>query len=231
MSHRVLIVDDSLTVRMDLHDAFTADGFATLLCATGAEARAAFGGDGFDAAVLDVLLPDDDGLELLTELRKLPARAGVVTVLLSTEDEVADRLAGLRTGADEYVGKPYDAGYVVARVRQLLSKPPTPADDRPAATLDRTEDRPSDRPTTTLDRNECRLSRDDDDHPPLRTGVLGCRSWSAETPSSPSAARPCCSPSWRAARPPTKPLAARRPPPLPPRSARPARCPPGRPGS
>jgi len=130
MSHRVLIVDDSLTVRMDLHDAFTADGFATLLCATGAEARAAFAADGFDAAVLDVLLPDADGLELLTELRGLPGRAGVVTVLLSTEDEVADRLAGLRTGADEYVGKPYDAGYVVARVRQLLSEPPAPAEDR-----------------------------------------------------------------------------------------------------
>jgi len=154
MSHRVLIVDDSLTVRMDLHDAFTADGFVTLLCSTGAEARAAFGGDGFDAAVLDVLLPDADGLELLTELRRTPGLGAVVTVLLSTEDEVADRLAGLRTGADEYVGKPYDAGYVVARVRQLLSKPPTPADDRPAATLDRTEDRPSDRPTTTLDRTE-----------------------------------------------------------------------------
>jgi two-component system NtrC family sensor kinase len=130
MSHRVLIVDDSLTVRMDLHDAFTADGFATLLCSTGAEARTAFAGDGFDAAVLDVLLPDSDGLELLTELRRLPDRAGVVTVLLSTEDEVADRLAGLRIGADEYVGKPYDAGYVVARVRQLLGEAPTVAEDR-----------------------------------------------------------------------------------------------------
>ena len=129
MSHRVLIVDDSLTVRMDLHDAFTADGFATLLCSTGAEARAVFG-DGFDAAVLDVLLPDADGLELLTELRGLPGRSGVVTVLLSTEDEVADRLAGLRFGADEYVGKPYDAGYVVARVRQLLGEAPTVAEDR-----------------------------------------------------------------------------------------------------
>jgi len=130
MSPRVLIVDDSLTVRMDLHDAFTGDGFETLLCATGAEARQAFATAAFDVAVLDVLLPDADGLELLTELRQMPARAGVVTVLLSTEDEVADRLAGLRTGADEYVGKPYDAGYVVARVRQLLGEAPTVPDDR-----------------------------------------------------------------------------------------------------
>jgi two-component system NtrC family sensor kinase len=116
----VLIVDDSLTVRMDLHEAFQADGFVTVLCATGAEARAAFGTAAFEVAVLDVLLPDADGLELLTELRGMPSRKDVVTVLLSTEDEVADRLAGLRIGADEYVGKPYDAGYVVARCRQLL---------------------------------------------------------------------------------------------------------------
>jgi two-component system, NtrC family, sensor kinase len=130
MTYRVLIVDDSLTVRMDLHEAFEGDGFGTILCATGAEARAAFVGDDFDVAVLDVLLPDADGLELLTELRGMPSRARVVTVLLSSEDEVADRLAGLRIGADEYVGKPYDAGYVVARVRQLLRDGPAGSDDR-----------------------------------------------------------------------------------------------------
>jgi DNA-binding response OmpR family regulator len=127
MSHTVLIVDDSLTVRMDLHEAFEADGFTSVLCATGAEARAAFARRGFDVAVLDVVLPDADGVELLRELRADPALSGTVTVLLSSEAEVADRLHGLRTGANEYVGKPYDAGYVVARVRQLLGDPP--ADD------------------------------------------------------------------------------------------------------
>lgn len=129
MTHRVLIVDDSLTVRMDLHEAFEAAGFGTILCATGAVARKAFIEDDFDVAVLDVLLPDADELELLTELRGMPSRERVVTVLLSSEDEVADRLAGLGIGADEYVGKPYDAGYVVARVRQLLGDPAR-ADDR-----------------------------------------------------------------------------------------------------
>ncbi|MFC3989444.1 response regulator [Actinoplanes siamensis] len=120
----MLIVDDSLTVRMDLNDAFTDDGFATILCATGAEARKAFASARFDAAILDVLLPDADGLELLTELRGSAAHERVVTMLLSVESEVADRLAGLRIGADEYIGKPYDAGYVVARTRQLLGTQP-----------------------------------------------------------------------------------------------------------
>ena len=125
----VLIVDDSLTVRMDLHEAFVADGFRSILCADGAEARAAFTGAQFDVAVLDVLLPDADGVELLRELRARPGREHTVTVLLSSEAEVADRLHGLRTGADEYVGKPYDAGYVVARARQLLGEDPL-RDDR-----------------------------------------------------------------------------------------------------
>jgi two-component system, NtrC family, sensor kinase len=116
----VLIVDDSLTVRMDLHEAFEAEDFDTQLCATGEQARTAFAAGGFDVAVLDVLLPDADGVELLRELRALPGGDAIVVVLLSSEAEVADRLHGLRTGADEYVGKPYDSGYVVARCRQLL---------------------------------------------------------------------------------------------------------------
>jgi two-component system NtrC family sensor kinase len=124
MTHRVLIVDDSLTVRMDLHDAFEGDGFSTELCSTGEQARAAFKTSVFDLAVLDVMLPDADGLELLSELRSMPSRVGVVVLLLSTEDEVVDRLAGLRIGADEYVGKPYHAGYIVARARQMLGDRP-----------------------------------------------------------------------------------------------------------
>jgi DNA-binding response OmpR family regulator len=124
VTYSVLIVDDSLTVRMDLHEAFEADGFVTVLCATGEEARAAFADAHFEAAVLDILLPDADGVELLRELKSRPERADTVTVLLSDDAEVHNRLRGLRTGADEYVGKPYDAGYVVARVRQLLGHCP-----------------------------------------------------------------------------------------------------------
>jgi len=138
MKATVLILDDSLTVRMDLHEAFEADGFGTILCATAEQARAAFEADTFAAAVLDVLLPDADGTELLRELRARPGREDVVIVLLSTEAEVADRLnlpaaehsGALRTGADEYVGKPYDAGHVVARVRQLLGQDTRTEPDR-----------------------------------------------------------------------------------------------------
>jgi len=116
----VLIVDDSLTVRMDLADAFSAAGFEVTLCESLADARRALADEPVDVIVLDVLLPDGDGIDLLQEIRGSPERSAAPVVMLSTEAEVADRIRGLTTGADEYVGKPYDVGYLVARVEELV---------------------------------------------------------------------------------------------------------------
>ena len=116
----VLIVDDSLTVRMDLADAFTAAGFTPLLCATAAEARQMLARNAVDAIVLDVLLPDGDGVDLLNEIRCAPDGSAVSVVMLSSEADIKDRIRGIKTGADEYVGKPYDAGYLVAKVEELV---------------------------------------------------------------------------------------------------------------
>jgi two-component system, NtrC family, sensor kinase len=118
----VLIVDDSLTVRMDLGEAFELAGFVTMLCSTMAEARSAVSTDSFSLIILDVLLPDGDGVDLLREIRQTPAIAGTLVMLLSSEAEVSDRTRGLKTGADEYIGKPYDQSYVVARALELLRK-------------------------------------------------------------------------------------------------------------
>jgi DNA-binding response OmpR family regulator len=120
MTGAVLIVDDSLTVRMDLAAAFEAAGFRPVLCATAAEARRALSRERVVLVVLDVVLPDGDGIELLAEIRTASASAATPILLLSTEAEVKDRIRGLTTGADDYVGKPYDAGYVVARARELV---------------------------------------------------------------------------------------------------------------
>jgi DNA-binding response OmpR family regulator len=120
VSETVLVLDDSLTVRMDLADAFERAGFAVAPCASVAEARAVLASRPVDVLILDVLLPDGDGVELLGEVRAGPHSAGAVALVLSTESEVADRARGLQTGADEYVGKPYDVGWVVARTHELL---------------------------------------------------------------------------------------------------------------
>ncbi len=116
----VLIVDDSLTVRMDLGDAFEAGGFRTVLCASGEEARTALAQDRFDVVILDVMLPDADGVELLELVHASPSGELAAVLLLSSEAEVKDRIRGLTRGADEYVGKPYDVGHVVSRAREIL---------------------------------------------------------------------------------------------------------------
>jgi two-component system NtrC family sensor kinase len=122
MTRTVLVVDDSLTVRMSLVEMLEAADFPVVACATGAEARKALNETRFALAILDILLPDTDGIELLKEIRAMPSAVDTAVMLLSTETEVRDRVRGLRTGADEYIGKPYDPGYVVARARELVQR-------------------------------------------------------------------------------------------------------------
>jgi PAS domain S-box-containing protein len=119
MRPRVLIVDDSLTVRMDIGEALQAAGFDTVLCADLRSAREALAREGSVLVVLDILLPDGDGLDFLKELRSSSATAQIPVLLLSTEAEVKNRVRGMGAGADEYLGKPYDLGQVVARARAL----------------------------------------------------------------------------------------------------------------
>src|SRR5580692_10736930 len=114
MTADVLVVDDSLTVRMDLTEALSAAGLVVDSCATVAEARKKLREESFSVAILDVVLPDGDGVELLREIRTSPATVPLAVMLLSTEAEVGDRIRGLSTGADDYVGKPYETRYVVA---------------------------------------------------------------------------------------------------------------------
>ena len=134
----VLIVDDSLTVRMDLSEAFEAAGFRPVLAATVAEARQALTREPVDVAILDVVLPDEDGTVLLREIRANQSSESPFVLLLSTEAEVRDRIRGIQVGADDYVGKPYDTGYVIARVRELLrsKRPASPSGQQTILVID-----------------------------------------------------------------------------------------------
>jgi two-component system, NtrC family, sensor kinase len=80
----VLIVDDSLTVRMDLAEAFESAGYRTELCATASEARRAWASLPCNIVILDVRLPDGDGVELLRELRSSALCANAFLIFLST---------------------------------------------------------------------------------------------------------------------------------------------------
>ena len=121
MNDSVLIVDDSLTVRMDLMEILKEAGLRAQACETVAAARHALAKDQFALVILDILLPDGDGIELLKEIRAMPSATGTAVMLLSTEAEIRDRVHGLTTGADEYVGKPYEPLYLVARARDRKS--------------------------------------------------------------------------------------------------------------
>jgi two-component system NtrC family sensor kinase len=125
MTPAILIVDDSLTVRMDLAEAFEEAGYRTVACATATEARAALARGHVSLVVLDVVLPDADGTEILEEIRTSET-PNLRVLMLSSEAEVRDRIRALKIGADDYVGKPYDLRYVVSRARELLVDSMTP---------------------------------------------------------------------------------------------------------
>lgn len=122
MKPRVLVVDDSLTVRMDLVEAL-GDRFEVVGCPSIEAARQALSDRASDLIVLDVLLPDGDGIDFLRELKSLPETLSIPVVLLSTEAEVTDRIRGITSGADEYVGKPYDRQYLMMRASELVRRP------------------------------------------------------------------------------------------------------------
>lgn len=128
MNGTILILDDSVTVRMDLAEVFEKAGFRPAPCANTAEAREVLAGGPVDVIILDVLLPDGDGIDFLQEVRSDPRHRTTPVLMLSTETEVKDRVRGLRMGADEYIGKPYDTGYVVARAQELLHRMRPPED-------------------------------------------------------------------------------------------------------
>ncbi len=120
----ILIVDDSLTVRMDLGDALEAAGFRAIPCATIGEARVALRTHQIALAILDVRLPDGDGVELLEQIRREPTLERLPVLMLSSEAEIKDRVRALQQGANDYVAKPYDTAQVIARIRGMIGGPP-----------------------------------------------------------------------------------------------------------
>jgi two-component system NtrC family sensor kinase len=115
----ILVVDDSLTVRMDLSEALIAAGFQVTAVGTLAQARQTLAEQRYFLLILDVLLPDGDGVEFMQELHADPDTRRMRVMLLSAEAEVHDRVRGLQTAADDYVGKPYALQYVIARAAQF----------------------------------------------------------------------------------------------------------------
>lgn len=132
----ILVVDDSLTVRMDLVEALEAAGCTTLQAATLEEARRQLCTQPVCVMILDVVLPDGDGIDFLAEVKRGGDGAQPFILLLSSEAEVRDRIRGMSVGADDYIGKPYDVGHVVARSQELMQSRSANGDHRPILVID-----------------------------------------------------------------------------------------------
>jgi len=117
---RVLLIEDDRMIGESVHDGLRAESYAVDWEKDARGADLALRTTPYDAILLDLGLPDGNGLTLLRDLR---ARNNRVPVLIATaRDAVADRIAGLDAGADDYVVKPYDLDELLARLRALLRR-------------------------------------------------------------------------------------------------------------
>ncbi|MDI4665144.1 response regulator transcription factor [Xanthobacter autotrophicus] len=117
---RILVVEDDPVLMDGLKVGLGLAGATVDEVATCADARAALAGSRFDAVVLDLMLPDGSGLDILAGMR---ARDDATPVLLLTAlDETTDRIRGLDAGADDYLGKPFDLDELAARVRAIARR-------------------------------------------------------------------------------------------------------------
>jgi two-component system, OmpR family, response regulator MprA len=125
----VLVVDDDTTVRDSIDRALRVNGFEVTLAGDGREALDRMARAPFDAVILDVLMPEVDGLAVCRSLRGVGN--SVPILMLTARDAVPDRVTGLEAGADDYLVKPFALEELLARLRALLRRTMPSAGDRP----------------------------------------------------------------------------------------------------
>src|ERR1700761_2452623 len=118
---RLLVVEDNADLAELLLPALARQGFAADLMSTAADAEEAVLGANYAAMILDLGLPDEDGLTFLRRLRKAGAHLPVLA--LTARGSVADRVDGLKAGADDYLVKPFAMEELAARLQALLRRP------------------------------------------------------------------------------------------------------------
>ena len=119
---RLLLIDDDIRLT-DMVGAYLRDnGFEVDTAASLAAGRDRLKKGSYDALVLDLMLPDGDGLEFTRELRSQPRTRRLPLLMLTARGESTDRIVGLEIGADDYLGKPFEARELLARVKALLRR-------------------------------------------------------------------------------------------------------------
>ena len=119
---KILLVEDHLAVSEIVADYLRQRGFAIDVVRRGDEALAASGVTRYDAVILDLGLPDADGMDVLNELRR-GSEAKIPAIIVSARDRLEDRIDGLNGGADDYIVKPFELTELEARLRAVLRRP------------------------------------------------------------------------------------------------------------
>src|SRR5690349_9430682 len=119
MSHRILLVEDDARLATMVSDYLGEAGFRVSSTPSGSEAERLLQGDAFDAAILDLMLPDMDGLDLC---RRIRADSSIPVLMLTARGDPLDRVVGLELGADDYLPKPFEPRELLARLRAILRR-------------------------------------------------------------------------------------------------------------
>jgi len=119
MAHRVLLVEDDPTLRLVIRDNLGSEGYQVEVAADGDRAVRLTQATTPDLIILDLTLPDCDGLDLLPTLRQ---RGQVPIIILTARSQQAEKLKGLSLGADDYMTKPFDPEELLARIRAVLRR-------------------------------------------------------------------------------------------------------------
>ena len=122
MKQKILVVDDEPDALEVLGFKLREAGFTPLFATDGLKALAAVRAERPDLVVLDLMLPELDGLEVCELMRRDPATAGIPVLMLTAKAAEMDRVVGLELGADDYVTKPYSPRELVLRIRKLLKR-------------------------------------------------------------------------------------------------------------
>ncbi len=121
MAQHILLIDDDDRVSEMLTEYLTSEGYRITAAYSGHEGEVAIANDNFDAVILDIMLPDVNGLEVL---RRIRTTSNVPVIMLTARGDDVDRVIGLEMGADDYMAKPYFPRELLARLRARLRREP-----------------------------------------------------------------------------------------------------------
>lgn len=117
----ILIVDDEPNIVMSLEFLMRKNGYQVGIARNGTEALAAINQIPYDLILLDIMMPDVDGLQVCRQLRARPDRAGTKVIFLSAKSREADVQKGYEAGANLYIPKPFSTRQLMEKVRELLT--------------------------------------------------------------------------------------------------------------